>query len=154
STVNISGGAIGYGFEANPDSTVNLVGTEFTLHEALVELTPGVPTLILDRDTVLTGRFVDGTSFNSSVFRISLENSFSPDATLTLTLVPEPGDYNGDGLVDATDYDVWQSSYGETVVPYSGADGNGDGTVDAADYSVWLVNQTVPEPSALVALLS
>ncbi len=65
-----------------------------------------------------------------------------------------PGDFNGDGTVDAADYVVWrkngampeqnqqwQSNYGRS----SGAGGlagdfNGDGRVDAADYLVWRRN--------------
>ena len=45
-----------------------------------------------------------------------------------------PGDYNGDGVVNAQDYDTWVAVYGTSD---SGADGNGDGVVDAADFTVW-----------------
>ena len=48
-----------------------------------------------------------------------------------------PGDYNGDGSVDAADYVVWRKSLGENVTPYSCADGSGNGLVDQDDYSVW-----------------
>jgi prepilin-type N-terminal cleavage/methylation domain-containing protein/prepilin-type processing-associated H-X9-DG protein len=48
-----------------------------------------------------------------------------------------PGDYNGDGRVDATDYTTWKGAFGTSVVAGSGADGNGDGVVNAADYVVW-----------------
>lgn len=68
------------------------------------------------------------------------------------------GDYNGDGLVDMGDYNVWAAAYGQTTA--SGADGNGDGVVDAADYTVWRDNasaaptSSVPEPSSLTLVLS
>jgi glucose/arabinose dehydrogenase len=68
------------------------------------------------------------------------------------------GDYNGDGLVDMGDYNVWAAAYGQTTA--SGADGNGDGVVDAADYTVWRDNasgaptSSVPEPSSLMLVLS
>ena len=45
-----------------------------------------------------------------------------------------PGDYDGDGSVGLSDYDVWSTSYGSSG-PF--ADGNEDGVVDAADYTVW-----------------
>jgi hypothetical protein len=46
-----------------------------------------------------------------------------------------PGDYNGNGIVDSGDYDMWKQSFGSTTVLV--ADGNNDGIVDTADYTVW-----------------
>ncbi|QDU91390.1 hypothetical protein Pla175_48120 [Pirellulimonas nuda] len=69
-----------------------------------------------------------------------------------------PGDYNGDGAVDARDLDAWRASYGNLSPAGLGADGNGDGQVNAADYTVWrdapaspapVGPASVPEPSAL-----
>jgi hypothetical protein len=51
-----------------------------------------------------------------------------------------PGDYNSNGQVDAADYVVWRKTLGQSVNPYSGADGSGNGRVDALDYSVWRGN--------------
>ena len=48
-----------------------------------------------------------------------------------------PGDYNSSRRVDAADYVVWRKTLGQSVTPYSGADGNGNGRVDEADYGVW-----------------
>ncbi|MEZ6103803.1 MAG: leucine-rich repeat domain-containing protein [Pirellulaceae bacterium] len=70
-----------------------------------------------------------------------------------------PGDYNGNGKVDAADYTVWKDIYGSTTNLI--ADGNANGVIDAADYTVWkdnfgqsgeawLATSTIPEPSALV----
>jgi GH18 family chitinase len=68
------------------------------------------------------------------------------------------GDYNGDGVTDGNDYNVWLSSYGATSGNMS-ADGNGDGVVDTADYTIWrdhmttgpgsgvTSSQSVPEPA-------
>ena len=56
------------------------------------------------------------------------------------TTVALPGDYNGNGSVEPTDYTVWKSSFGDTVAAGSGADGNGNGVVDTADYAVWRDN--------------
>jgi Ca2+-binding RTX toxin-like protein len=48
-----------------------------------------------------------------------------------------PGDFNGDGVVNASDYGVWRANFGAESGPGLRADGNGDGVVDAADYVVW-----------------
>ncbi|MEX0613530.1 MAG: chondroitinase-B domain-containing protein, partial [Pirellulales bacterium] len=72
-----------------------------------------------------------------------------------------PGDYNGDGIVDASDYIVWRKAFGQNVPLWSGADGNGDGVVDEDDFQVWSTNYgsasagsggiaAVPEPASLV----
>jgi hypothetical protein len=71
-----------------------------------------------------------------------------------------PGDYNGDQIVNAQDYNVWRSGFGSNVTPGTGADGNGNGEVDAADYVVWRKNlaagsgslAAVPEPNGLMLL--
>ncbi len=75
-----------------------------------------------------------------------------------------PGDYNGDQVVDAQDYNVWRGNFGDTVSPGTGADGNGNGIIDAADYVVWRKNLTaagsgaslasVPESSSIALLLA
>ncbi len=46
-----------------------------------------------------------------------------------------PGDFNGDGVVDAADYIVWRSTIGSTTDLR--ADGNGDQVINDADYGVW-----------------
>jgi hypothetical protein len=50
------------------------------------------------------------------------------------------GDYDGSGLVDASDFSTWRDSFGRVVAPFSGADGNGDGVIDEADYRIWRDN--------------
>ena len=48
------------------------------------------------------------------------------------------GDYNGDGLVNMSDYNVWRNAYGtSTIIHGSGADGDYNGTIDLGDYLVW-----------------
>ena len=55
--------------------------------------------------------------------------------TLSINL---PGDYNGNGIVDAADYTVWRDSLGSTTK--LAADGDANGIVDASDYFVWTSN--------------
>jgi hypothetical protein len=50
------------------------------------------------------------------------------------------GDFNGDGRVTAADYVHWRNTQGDTVAPFTGADGSGNGVVDQADYNVWRDN--------------
>jgi hypothetical protein len=61
-----------------------------------------------------------------------LEQSVSWSLTLNPT---QPGDYNGDQLVNGDDYDLWQRTFGSRQL--LAADGNSDGTVNAADYVIW-----------------
>ena len=62
------------------------------------------------------------------------------------------GDYDGDGVVNQADYNVWRVAFGATR---GTADGNGDGVVDAADYVVWrrAAGSTQFNPSRLVSSL-
>jgi glucose/arabinose dehydrogenase len=83
---------------------------------------------------------------------------FRIDTTIMIT-----GDYDGNGVVDAGDYQIWRSQYGEVGTTFA-ADGNQDGVVDAADYTIWrdnlgrslpgasLVAGAVPEPQSLMLL--
>ncbi|MEM9185793.1 MAG: dockerin type I domain-containing protein [Planctomycetota bacterium] len=76
-------------------------------------------------------------------------------ATLVLdvTIADElmPGDYDRSGTVDAADYLLWRSTFGDPVaMAGDGADGNGDGAVNAADYVVW--RDALPVPAAPLAI--
>ncbi|WP_146395972.1 LamG domain-containing protein [Pseudobythopirellula maris] len=65
-----------------------------------------------------------------------------------------PGDYDRNGMVDESDFDVWRATFGSTLE--LAADGNFDGRVDAADFTVWRDHfepaaglfVAVPEPHA------
>jgi hypothetical protein len=62
-----------------------------------------------------------------------------------------PGDYNSSRRVDAADYVVWRKTLGQSVTPFSGADGDGNGRVDVADHGVWGVHlgRTLPSAAAV-----
>jgi hypothetical protein len=47
------------------------------------------------------------------------------------------GDYNGNGVVDSSDYNDWRKSFGDTVAIGTKADGNYNGVIDIGDYIVW-----------------
>lgn len=72
-----------------------------------------------------------------------------------------PGDFNGDGIVDAADFVVWRNSVGQEGEGLA-ADGIRNGVVDEWDYLLWRENYgrslppsgilaptSVPEPGAL-----
>jgi hypothetical protein len=73
-----------------------------------------------------------------------------------------PGDFTGDGRVDAADYTAWRDTLGSTTA--LAADANLNFAIDAEDYQAWRLNfgagsaaftvaASVPEPRALVPLL-
>ena len=49
-----------------------------------------------------------------------------------------PGDYDDDGTVGRSDFDLWKTQYG-SMGDFT-SDGNGDGQVNAADYTIWRNN--------------
>jgi hypothetical protein len=60
------------------------------------------------------------------------------EVTYTVTAPQQPGDFDGNEIVDGTDFLLWQRQLGSPATPAgSGADGNGNGVVDGADLTVW-----------------
>lgn len=55
-----------------------------------------------------------------------------------LTQEPLAGDFNGDGVVDGSDFLAWQRGYGtQTGATPANGDADADGDVDAGDLGVW-----------------
>ncbi len=77
---------------------------------------------------------------------------------LTLGL---PGDFNGDGIVDAADFTNWRDNLGATNEAAIGFNGDGGG-ISMSDYAYWKSNfgnvsstfAAVPEPSATLLWLA
>jgi GH35 family endo-1,4-beta-xylanase len=78
-------------------------------------------------------------TINGHLYNLSLVKG-----TSQYELVVAAGDYNGDGIVDASDYTIWRSTVGSNSDLR--ADGNGDGVVDGLDYSIWRSNYGVTYP--------
>lgn len=74
-----------------------------------------------------------------------------------------PGDYNGNGLVDAADYTVWRDHLGQTFQLENEGDGISPGEVQQDDYTFWaaqfsagaasVASAAVPEPSCFLLAL-
>ena len=73
-----------------------------------------------------------------------------------------PGDYNGDGIVDAADYTTWRDTLGSTTA--LAADGDGNHLIDQSDFDIWKANYgkvagtgatviSVPEPPSVQLLI-
>jgi Right handed beta helix region len=75
------------------------------------------------------------------------------------------GDFNGDGVVDVSDYTIWRDTNGSTVDLR--ADGNLNGVVDQPDFQMWIKNfgrkpgsgigfvltTQAPEPSTIILMV-
>jgi hypothetical protein len=108
-----------------------------------------------------------------SLFFIQLNNqggaTWFDDVSL-VRLTPElppgtPGDFNGDGFVDAADYTVWRDNLNAAdESAFAPGSGNGGG-IDATDYTLWRNNfgtmaaggalaasAAVPEPTTLAMI--
>ena len=77
-------------------------------------------------------------SYRISAYNASGEGPYS--GTAGAQALGVPGDGNGDGVADATDYAAWFNNYGKTPTGISDGDFNDDGAVDATDYSIWSNN--------------
>jgi probable HAF family extracellular repeat protein len=83
-----------------------------------------------------------------------------------LTPVAEiPGDFNGDGIVDAADLTSWKTGFGKIDnVTLTQGDADGDQDVDGADFLHWqrqlgspaaaAATAAVPEPATLLLVVS
>jgi hypothetical protein len=103
---------------------------------------------------------------NSSGEPNSLDPAWRPRLTIDFDVVSPPtGDYNGNAVVDATDYIVWRKTLDQPVAPPgSGADGDRSGVVEEGDFSLWKAQfgaivsaaasgAAIPEPTSVLLLL-
>lgn len=85
---------------------------------------------------------------NSNEGGVLWSNNNVDDGSVQFVLL---GDYNQNGIVDTADRTVWRNTIGQSVTPYSGADGNGNGVIDNDDFNLWRSHfglTAVPGPGA------
>jgi hypothetical protein len=120
---------------------------------------PDEPKLTVDRPGITPDSIIANAN---STFGPGGTPKITINENLFTRILPQPGDYNVDGKVDAWDYLEWRKAYG-TSNPC--CDGNHDGIVDAGDYIVLehaeavrgqpVVSQisSVPEPACMALAL-
>jgi len=133
--------------------TVNYSASGGTMSPATVTLANGVYTASIPSVSGLTKMTLQITGADSSGNSLSYTFELPvgtapppPNITGTPTPTPssaptpagKPGDANGDGKVDETDYGIWLAHFGQTVTGgVSVGDFNTDGKVDGIDFSIW-----------------
>ncbi|TWT90945.1 hypothetical protein Mal64_13440 [Pseudobythopirellula maris] len=170
SVVNIAGGEFGADFDALSTSRLNFYGIAFALDGLpIAGLSLGGTIEVTDRNKTLSGVLLDGSPFSIELNTsgAASDSVISNRAVLMLNLLEPvllPGDFNGDGSVDAADFTVWRDHLGdgdESAIAHSG---NGLGGVDMADYDLWVANfgasladfaqaTAAPEPGGLLLFL-
>jgi len=154
-------------FFNGPNATGSLIGSPLTLNLRTAGMTNDLDGGNIEPDDwrqfTLNGTAPAGAaSVRVSFNGLNMYNSFNDpqsaffdDLSLIETTVGVPGDYNGNGVVDAADYVVWRNGgplQNEVATI---------GTVDAADYDAWRARfgntsgsgsasaAAVPEPVAI-----
>ncbi|MGL4514721.1 MAG: hypothetical protein ACRCT8_16660 [Lacipirellulaceae bacterium] len=117
--------------------------------------------LLIDAPAGITGTF--GTvTLPTAPMGLQFDLVYSGNSLVMATAIDPgtvffPGDFNGDGLVNAADYTTWRDALDSNNPLVDGA-GNANGVVDQADYAVWVANYgnvapssatAVPEPGAI-----
>jgi len=95
---------------------------------------------------------------DTSVVRWYVDTRDAEDSYIIVVLPGTPGDANGDGVANESDYAAWLAHYGQPGGLAEG-DFNGDGVVNGADYTIWAdyyggaAGAQTPEPGTLGVLL-
>jgi hypothetical protein len=127
------GGPGGWTASAGADNRIaegNLFGSSFLApNGGFLSIGAPVDPALLDDETDLTlefsvagvGAVLGGVLFNAAAVPVL------------------PGDYNGNGIVDAADYTVWRDQLGQNFTLTNEVDGVTPGMVTPEDYDEWVV---------------
>ena len=91
-----------------------------------------------------------GTGGAGNITGVGWVATFSQRSTINFNFIeilvpPVPGDVDGDGDVDTTDFNVLKANFGTTVLPNSHlGDLNGDNLVNVVDFAQWKGNYPFP----------
>jgi autotransporter-associated beta strand protein len=114
---------------------------------------------LFDANSPITGSIVGGTG-SFGAFNGALSIGGSNDILLTVTPgSPNNSDFNNDGIVNGSDFLIWQRGLGLTgQTTKANGDANGDTLVNAADLAIWKTKfggpgasgaaNSVPEPTS------
>lgn len=154
--VNIMGGVIGDRFRLGaPGGGFSSGDAEIFATSATID---GVPITESRVITEREGQFLSADLALDGTIGLDLEqfgdDNIGENSLLTLTLVNEPGDANGDGVADAADYTIWRDNLGAVVPWFTRGDFDGSGVVDTADYGLWAASYGSPGSSFAMATAS
>src|SRR5262249_39970448 len=99
------------------DATFHFSGADVAgLPLAMTVADSGNYSLNLPADAAPThSPIVPGTPLASGLYTLEYQTDSLAGSQVTFVIAPLPGDYNGDGIVDAADYTVWTDSLGSTT---------------------------------------
>jgi hypothetical protein len=164
-----------YSVYSDPEFANQIGSAELKIHNPEPEdeaTDPGWRTAYNKDTTVTIENLAPGPDGNLYINFVGSTGYFGFLNSMSVTVstpVGTPGDYNGDGRVDAADYTVWRDNLGAPDETSLNGNGSGSGGVDPADYDLWKTNfgmglggggltavvggQSVPEPGAIVFCL-
>ena len=111
-------------------------------------------------DISLNGAVTPFDLFGANVGWLAAAGRNNPDLTGGNPFLP--GDGNLDGVVDASDFNIWNENKFTSAPAWCSGDHNADGQVDASDFNIWNENKftssgdttsVVPEPAGFGLLL-
>jgi len=118
-----------------------LIVDAITSGSSPLALTPGDEFELISGAGALTGAFsvLDLPMLSDPAWSWLIDTSGSDFTLVVSDIIAVGADFNGDGIVDRADLEVWRMNYGISM----GAtgvlgDADGDGDVDGSDYFAWL----------------
>ncbi len=121
---------------------VSLANADLTVFLNMLAYRTGggdVVTLLIERQNSSTteARFASAEAAQLETGSPAAPGAYAPRLQLN-ALARQAGDFNGDGRVDAADFELWKSGYGiNGGASWSRGDADGDGDVDGADFLNW-----------------
>ena len=138
--LNATGGVFGTAFNNPPGlnvlsgGTVNFTGTDFALDGTPIDVTPGVPSVVIDRTMTLTGTLLDGETFSFDLSGTTggMFFNFFPEGSIVTVNNVLLGDVNRDGTVNLLDVGPFVDLISSNQFQVEG-DLNEDGVVNLLD---------------------